>query len=209
MKKNIKNIIFDMGGVLVGLHPQRCIDAFRQIGCGEIASYVEEHRTEDLFLDTELGRITQQEFCDEVRRIARCRATDEQIVWAWNELLSGIGDHKKQCLLQLGRHYRLFLLSNTNIMHWHKCRDDFFPYQRHTATDYFERIFLSYEMQLAKPDTRIFAEALAEAGIDAAETLFIDDNIDNCRAAETLGISTLHEQTGTMWTSLCNDITKP
>lgn len=205
MEKNIKNIIFDMGGVLVGLDAQRCIDAFRQIGCDKIAFYVEEHRTEDLFLDTELGRITPEEFCGEVRRLTGCAATDQQIVWAWNQLLTGIDDKKKQCLLQLARHYRLFLLSNTNIMHWHKCRDCFFPYGGHGADDYFERIFLSYEMHLAKPDTRIFTRALAEAGINAAETLFIDDSLDNCRAAGQVGISTLHEATGTGWMRLCNN----
>ena len=56
MNDNIKNIIFDLGGVLVGLDPKRCIEAFRKVGCGVLANYVEEHRTEDLFLDTELQR---------------------------------------------------------------------------------------------------------------------------------------------------------
>lgn len=70
MNDNIKNIIFDLGGVLVGLDPKRCIEAFRKVGCGVLANYVEEHRTEDLFLDTELGRISQEEFCNEVRRLS-------------------------------------------------------------------------------------------------------------------------------------------
>lgn len=69
MNKDIKNIIFDLGGVLVGLDVARCIDAFRRIGCGETAVYVEEHRTEDLFLDIELGRATTQDFCRKVRSL--------------------------------------------------------------------------------------------------------------------------------------------
>ena len=76
MDKIIKNIIFDLGGVLVGLNPERCINAFREIGCGVLASYVEEHRTEDLFLETELGRIDEGEFCNEVRRIAHTDTPD-------------------------------------------------------------------------------------------------------------------------------------
>lgn len=199
MTKDIKNIIFDMGGVLVGLDAARCISAFRQIGCEKIAFYVEEHRTEDLFLDTELGRITQEEFCAEVRRLTGCAATDKQIVWAWNQLLTGIADEKKARLAQLAQTHRLFLLSNTNIMHWHECRDRHFPYQGLTAADYFEHIFLSYEMHMAKPHACIFERALAEAGIEAADTLFIDDSLENCRAAESLGISTLHETTGSLW----------
>ena len=79
-ENNIKNIVFDMGGVLVGLNAQRCIDAFVALGAQEIATYVEEHRTEDLFLDIELGHITTHDFCDEVRRRTcrwrRCKATE-------------------------------------------------------------------------------------------------------------------------------------
>ena len=124
MDKNIKNIIFDLGGVLVGLNPERCINAFREIGCGVLASYVEEHRTEDLFLETELGRIGEGEFCNEVRRIAHTDTPDKDIVWAWNQLLTGIPHEKLLRLARLKQQgYRLFLLSNTNSMHWNRCRD--------------------------------------------------------------------------------------
>jgi len=196
---NIKNIIFDLGGVLVGLNGQRCIDAFRKIGAHNIAFYVEEHRTEDLFLGTELGHMTQAEFCNEARRLAECNASDEQIVWAWNELLMPIADEKKQRLVELGQNHRLFLLSNTNSMHWEKCKNEFFPYQGHGVDDYFEQVFLSYEMHLIKPSTEIYNEVLSSAGIKAHETLFIDDTKVNCEAANKLGIHTLWEQSGTDW----------
>ena len=52
--KEIRNIIFDLGGVIVPLRPERCIEAFHFIGAGKIARYVEEHRVEDLFLDAEI-----------------------------------------------------------------------------------------------------------------------------------------------------------
>lgn len=201
MKDNIKNIIFDLGGVLVGLDPQRCIDAFRKVGCGAIASYVEEHRTEDLFLDTELGRITQGQFCDEVRRLSHTDTADADIVWAWNQLLTDIPLAKLRHLRRLrSAGYRLFLLSNTNDMHWTLCRDHLFTADGLCADDYFERIFLSYEMHLAKPGTAIYAEVLSTADIDASQTLFVDDREENCIAAQSLGIGTLLETTGEDWT---------
>ena len=203
MKDNIKNIIFDLGGVLVGLDAKRCIAAFRKIGCGVLASYVEEHRTEDLFLDTELGRISEAEFCDEVRRIAITDTPDADIVWAWNQLLTTIPVDKLHRLRQLrASGYRVFLLSNTNIMHWTYCRDHLFTVDGMTADDYFDRIFLSYEMHLAKPSTDIFSQALAQAGIRAEETLFIDDRDENCQAAANIGIDTLLETTGEEWTKM-------
>jgi HAD superfamily hydrolase (TIGR01509 family) len=198
---NLKNIIFDLGGVLVGLDNQRCIDAFRKIGANDIAFYVEDHRTEDLFFDTEVGNISQEEFCREARRLSQCDASDGEIVWAWNQLLTSIPDYKKERLLQLHDRYRLFLLSNTNVMHWNLCADEFFPYKAWGVDDYFDRVFLSYEMHLIKPSADIFNEVIRQTGIKASETLFIDDSLDNCNAARKIGIQTLHETTGDDWIS--------
>lgn len=195
-----KNIIFDLGCVLVGLNPERCIKAFKEIGCEAIATYVEEHRTEDLFLDTELGRISQAQFCDEVRRLSGSATSDADIVWAWNQLLTGIPVEKLQLIERLkAAGHRIFLLSNTNIMHWNYCRDNHFTIDGKTAGFYFDGIFLSYEMHLKKPDNDIFQQTLKEAGILAEDTLFIDDLKENCLAAEALGITTLHETTGLDW----------
>lgn len=195
----IKNIIFDLGGVLVGLDGQRCIHAFEAIGAHEISAYVRDHRTEDLFFDAEVGNITQGEFCDEVRRIARCDAADRQIVDAWNALLTEIPDRKKQRLLELHDRYHLYLLSNTNVMHWNHCVDRLFRYGRWGIADYFDACFLSYEMHLCKPNEEIFRQTLQEAGIEAGETLFVDDLRANCEAAHALGIHVMNETTGTDW----------
>ncbi len=202
MNKDIRNIIFDLGGVLVGLDGERCIRAFAQIGCDAIADYVAEHRTEDLFLEIERGLITVPQFCDEVRRISRCTATDSQIVWAWNELLTTIPDSKKERLLRLrAAGYRLFLLSNTNEMHWQRaCR--LLEYRGHTAADYFDKVYLSNEMHLVKPDTAIYAAVLDQSGLAAGETLFIDDREVNLAAAAQLGIHTFHERPDHRWEDL-------
>ena len=200
-----KNIVFDLGCILVGLDNDRCIDAFEQIGCGEIAHYVREHKVEDLFMDVEVGRIDTARFCDEVRRLCGCRVSDADIVWAWNALLTGIPDDKKAALLVLKhRGHRLFLLSNTNFMHWDKCAGSFFGYRdgdgrEYGVADYFDRVFLSCAMHLAKPHAEIYAAMLRQAGISAADTLFVDDRADNCRGAESVGIATLHDPTGTAW----------
>ncbi len=199
MNRKIKNIIFDLGGVIVGLDEKRCIDAFRKIGANDIVFYINEHRTEDLFYDTETGNITQEEFCDEARRIASCNASDADIIWAWNQLLTDIPERKKIKLLELRDKYRLFLLSNTNVMHWTLCEEHLLPYKEWRADDYFEQIFLSYEMHLIKPSDEIFIQVLQQTGIKAEETLFIDDSKANCEAARKLGINTINETSGYDW----------
>ena len=207
--QHIKNIVFDLGGVLCGLDAERCIRAFHQIGAEEVAVYVEEHRVEDLFLQSELGYITTEEFCEEVRRITQRPIDDEKIVWAWNELLTGITPERRQAVLELSKTYRLFVLSNTNDMHWKKweteapsnlppegeATDPTHPSkQHHFSNSMFEKCFLSYELHLAKPQREIFEAVLQQADIKADETLFIDDSLKNCQAAEALGIHTYHNQ---------------
>lgn len=188
----MKNIIFDLGGVLVGFDRQRSIDAFEQIGCGKVADYIRDHRTEDLFYRIELGEISTHDFCEEVRQMTATNADDEAIIHAWNVLLTPVTENRLQRLRELReKGHRLFLLSNTNDMHWQYCG--------HQLDGCFERVFLSYEMRLAKPDTAIFAEVLRQADIDAHDTLFIDDNADNIAAAASLGIKTFHNQNIDDW----------
>ena len=189
----MKNIIFDLGGVLVGFDRQRSIDAFERIGCGKVADYIRDHRTEDLFYRIELGEISTHDFCEEVRQMTATNADDEAIIEAWNVLLTPVTENRLQRLRELReKGVRLFLLSNTNDMHWQYCG--------HQLNGCFERVFLSYEMRLAKPDTAIFAEVLRQADIDAHDTLFIDDNADNIAAAASLGIQTFHNQNIDDWT---------
>ena len=99
-----------------------------------------------------------------------------------------VGD--KCSLLELRKKYVVYLLSNTNEIHWQWSCLHAFRYKAFRAEDFFEHIYLSYEMKMAKPDADIFQKVLDETGILPNETLFIDDSEANCRTAEALGIST-------------------
>lgn len=202
-KKNIKNLVFDFGGILVGLDKERCIAALNSIGAYEISVYVDECRQEDLFHDLEMGDISVPEFCDEVRRKSpRCTATNEKIAWAWGELLTGIPIEKLRKLESLKNDYRLFVLSNTNVIHWERSVDEFFRDHEWGIDDFFEQLFLSYKMGMVKPQKEIFSAMLADAGLKAEETLFIDDSAANCAAASSLGINVLHDSKGDKWMDL-------
>ncbi len=199
----IRNIIFDMGGVLVRLCPERCIAAFCAIGARRTASYVEEFRTEDLFLDIETGSKSTAEFCDEVRRINGINVPDSKIISAWNSLLSPPGDEERSSLLRLrGRGMRLFVLSNTCDMHWQYASRELIPSPGKTISDYFERAFLSFEMHKRKPSADIFDDVLRLAGISPEATLFIDDNETNLSAAHATGIKVFHECKSRHWTDV-------
>lgn len=196
----IKNIIFDFGCVLVDLNKQRCVEAFRNIGAESISAYVDECRQEDLFHDLETGNIGIGKFCDEVRRKApACTADNDTICRAWNSLLGDIPERRLKKLLNLKDRYRLFVLSNTNPIHWQKAVNDYFTKDGMTVDEYFEKVFLSYHMHMVKPDSEIFTRTLDEAGIKAEETLFIDDSEANCRSAAAEGITVMHVTDGDEW----------
>lgn len=202
MIENIKNIIFDFGGVLVDLDKPRCIEAFNRIGFPQAATLVDSYYQQGIFCLLETGKITPDAFCNEVRAMTGNTASDKEIWNAWNLLLAGIPAYRLEALLELGKHYTLYLLSNTNQIHWEYSAEHHFKYQGHTVNDYFKQIFLSYEMHMAKPDTAIFTEVIKQSGVDLTETLFIDDSHANCEAARSVGLNSYHLKPEEDWRNL-------
>lgn len=207
----IRNIVFDFGGILTGLDKNRCVKALQKIGAGRIAYYVDECKQEDLFHTLEVGECTVHEFCDEARRQCAytdeqgvghlCESTDEQIVWAWNELLTGVPAGKLELIkkLKASGKYRIMLLSNTNVVHWERAINEFFV---DGIDAYFDNVFLSCDMHVVKPSPEIYERMLVESGCKAEETLFIDDSAKNCAAANALGIHTIHDPEYNAWPEL-------
>ena len=198
-----KNIIFDLGNVLVKLNPEGCIGAFKAIGMGELVEQNPQSEGMKLMSKLGVGMITTEEFCEAARKLTGTDVTNEEIINAANKMLVEIPDEKKERLLQLKKAgYRLFLLSNTIDIHWDYCVELLFPYQNHGVEDYFEQCFLSQRMHLAKPNARIYEEVIRQANIHPDETLFIDDLKENCEAAEKLGIHTFQNVKFDDWLAL-------
>lgn len=200
--KNIKNLVFDFGNVLVSLDKKRCFDQFEAIGLHHVEQLVNDSFKEGFFQNYEKGLITTAEFRDHIRSLSDKTVTDEAIDAAWNSFLGMIPPSKLMLLLKLRKKYMVYLLSNTNDLHWQWSCKHLFPYQGFDVNSYFEKTYLSFEMKLAKPDLKIFQTMVEDSGIDPKETLFIDDSVDNCLAAETLGISSFVAEPHEDWTRL-------
>lgn len=190
IQKEIKNLIFDFGGVLIDLDRGRCVERFAQLGLERVEEMLGLYYQQDFFQQYEKGLISSAAFRDEIRAKSSRPLTDAEIDDAWNSFLVSIPSYKLDMLLELRRRYRVCLLSNTNEIHWQWACTNAFRYKDYGVNDYFERIYLSYEMRLAKPDVEIFRRVLADAGMRAEETLFIDDSAENCRSAASLGLFT-------------------
>ena len=180
MYKNVKNLLFDFGGVIISLNKQNAINRFKEIGFKDIEQYLNEFRQEGIFLEYEEGKLTPQEFYKEFRRLAgKEDISDKDIDSAWLAFLIGIPEYKFQLLKDLRKKYNIYLLSNTNpsIMNW-AFSNDFSP-EGLPISAYFDKCYLSFELGVAKPDKKIFELILADSGMNPAETLFLDDGKTN------------------------------
>ncbi len=197
MKENTyrrcKNIVFDLGQVLLPIDFDAPVKAFTNLGLQDFDILYHETVQADLFNLLETGKITEEHFRDEMRRISGMPWTDKQIDDAWNSIILEFRPATIEMLKKLSTTYRLFLLSNTNSIHF-KCYNEqikqgFCP---EGIQAYFERLFLSHQMGMRKPEPDIFLAMAKETGIVPEQTLFIDDNADNIQTARSLGYHTLH-----------------
>lgn len=196
MDRKIRNLVFDLGGVLINLDFDGCLNAFRKSGFTDIDKQVRQFRGEGFFSEFELGDITPETFRETFRQKVNSVLTDSEIDSMWNLMLKDIPREKLDLLLALRQHYRVYLLSNTNQIHWNHICEQEFNYHGFNANDFFEATFLSFEMHKAKPEKEIYLQMMEDAHIIADETFFIDDSEANCKAAASLGIHAHHYQIG-------------
>ena len=196
MDKNIKNIVFDLGGVLVDLDFKSAINGLQEAGFANVKEQLQAFDRGGIFQKFELGEVNADEFRTAIRENSTVTLTDEEVDTLWNLMLLEIPREKLELILELRGKYMVYLLSNTNPIHWDYVCKNAFNYRGFRVNDYFEETFLSFEMHLAKPDKAIFEKVLEEANLLPEETLFIDDSEANCQAAEELGIHTHHYHIG-------------
>lgn len=204
--KGIKNLIFDFGGVLINIDRTAWRVAFEKLGIDSIHENVlDDYQQKELYRQLESGNISAAAFRASMRRLTEQPLTDGQINTAWIAMLTDIPSYKLDWLLKLRERYHLMLLSNTNSIHWQWATQNRFRYKGHEVDDFFDRIYLSYEIHMQKPDVEIYKYVLNDSMIEANETFFIDDSAANCKAAESLGIRTYCCPAGSDWTFLFKD----
>ena len=197
----IKAIIFDLGGVLIDVDMPRCLNNIKALGVdvdsltrtssesnAPVSTVCEGVTISGALHEYQIGNIPTDKFITMIQQMSNPDTTRQQVLDAWNSCLLTLPKYKLDFVKQLrSEGYATYLLSNTNDAHWKYILETSFP---EPAENYFDKLFLSQEMGMAKPDTEIYAEVLRQIGTPANECLFIDDSSANCKAAETLGILT-------------------
>ena len=186
----IKNIVFDLGGVIMDLDTDRAVSRFVEIGVKNAPELVNAYQQKGVFLELEEGLADRETFCKKLSEYAGKEISDEEALNAWRGFITDIPQYKLDYILDLRSKYKLYLLSNTNpfILEW--ARTSSFTEAGLPITAYFDKIYASYEVGITKPNKEIFEFMLKDSGMIPSETLFIDDGIRNVEMASSMGIAT-------------------
>ena len=200
--RQIRNIIFDLGGVILNIDPQLTVNEFRKLGWNDFYEANNQSLAKDLFFHLESGGCSPEIFRNQVRKMTSNQIDDTSIDNAWSAMILDIPADRIRYLKLLKQSYRIFLLSNTNEIHRIKFHHEFETIYGYSFYDLFERNFYSHEMGMRKPNREIYDQALTEAGILAEETLFVDDIAANTETAKDLGMRVLHIEPGSLMEAL-------
>ena len=188
----IKNIIFDLGGVIINLDIPKTISEFNKLSNQPFESIYNQLQQTPVFDLFDKGQITEKDFFVELKKALRNDVTDEELLFAWNAMLLDFPKHRLELLSKLKPNYRLFLLSNTNESHVLEFEKTLFASHGYKNLEpFFEKVYYSCRMNQRKPNADIFESVLNENNLIAEQTLFIDDSPQHVEGALTLGVKAM------------------
>jgi epoxide hydrolase-like predicted phosphatase len=186
---SVRNIIFDLGGVIINLDTKRTINAFNQLSEVPFEELYSGTAQDELFSRFDKGLLKGESFFRELKKRIRHSGPDEELLTAWNAMLLDIPPRRLEMLIRVKQRYRSYLLSNTCGPHISEIEK--YLYAEHGVrqfADYFDKVYYSCRVGMRKPDKQIFEMVLHENGLLPEETVFIDDTIQHVKAAGECGI---------------------
>lgn len=190
MQGKIKNIIFDLGGVLLNIDYNAPVREFQRLGIADFQNLYSQAQQSNLFDDFETGKISNQAFREGIRNFSGRNLSDQEIDKAWNSILLDLPVERIELLQKLKKDYRLFMLSNTNAIHISCFEADLIKvYGMNVFEEIFEKVHYSSQLGMRKPHQETFEKVLSLHGLLPAETLFIDDSQQHVNGAKAAGIN--------------------
>jgi putative hydrolase of the HAD superfamily len=190
-QKIIKNIILDLGGVLVDIEPQNTYKAFKRIFKPGVLVDIDWDNLPEVVTAMETGKWSKEKFKKTMLEACKPGVSASQMVDAWCAMLMEFRAPRVKMVEDLAKNYNVYLLSNTNVYHVSFFEKEFkyrfhFPLKR-----LFKKVYYSNEIGLRKPDPKAFEYVLNDADLIAEETVMVDDRSENCEAAASLGMQYL------------------
>ncbi|MBO4467638.1 MAG: HAD family phosphatase [Bacteroidales bacterium] len=181
-----KAIVFDIGGVLIGLDLERGIRAFKEVlGYNRISELLDPSHQKGIYGDFEGGLLSADEFRAEVLKESRPGSRPEDVDRCVRQILLDIKPETAAAVRSVYGRYPLYLLSNNNPIGMPNCLE---LMEKAGIGGLYEDMFISSEMKMLKPSPEFYLEAVRRIGLPPEEILFIDDSLTNVEAARALGI---------------------
>lgn len=191
--QQVKAIIFDLGGVLINLAPNRTRDAFIELGIPHFEELFTVFKATPLFDDLETGRVQPGEFIQRLQRESQVPLTEKQIVEAWNAMLLDFRLDSLAFIKKLNEQYPVFLYSNTNRIHYESFEAVYRDlHAGQHFNDLFNKAYYSHEIGYRKPEIEGYLHIINDQSLNAGTTLFVDDNAGNIEGARLAGLLTHH-----------------
>lgn len=189
--KKCKAIIFDLGAVILNINYQNTIDEFTKLGVNNAATFYSKKVQTNLFNQIETGMISSNEFLKALQKETK-NANINQVEKAWNAMLLDLPEERIQLIEKLKNNYSIYLLSNTNAIHIDAIKKQLGKRKWLAFCKLFDKMYLSHELGLRKPDVKIFEYILNEQKLKAEEVFFIDDSPQHIASAKKIGIHCHH-----------------
>ena len=194
--QQIKNIIFDLGGVIIDLDFARTEAAFVDLGVTNFKELFAYGHATTIFKDYEIGLISDEEFVQALQKHTDNNISASHITDAWNALLGEFPVKRIELLRKLANRYRIFLFSNTNAIHLEAFQQIYTNAFGSKLDELFEKTYYSHLIKLRKPDVGAFEYVIRDAGVDPSTTLFIDDYAANVEGAKAAGLQAIFLEPG-------------
>ena len=203
---NIKNILFDLGGVILDINVQATLKQFYELGFPAELMQFPNSMTTDLYFKYETGKLNTEQFRNQIRKAAGIEMTDRAFDEAWNAMLVHFPEERVALLKELSKRYKLYMLSNTSALHVKVFEKMYLDSAGESMHQVFAKIYYSHEIGWHKPDREAWEYVIKDSAINPEETLFLDDNIHNIKASQELGFQAIHIHERTSLMSLGFDL---
>ncbi len=190
LNSNMRAFIFDLGGVLLNIDFLRTQKAFSELGMEQVDLLFSQYQQAGFFDQLDRGMIDEHELWKNLRQHMACSVSDEQLKDAWNQMILDFPVRRIRMLLQLKKKFKVFLLSNTNIIHYRLYNQQVSSLGFGAMDSLFHRAYYSFREGLRKPEKEFFLKVLNENNLHPGQTIFFDDTYVHTDAASELGINT-------------------
>ncbi len=192
----IKNIIFDLGGVILNIDYNKTIAAFEQLGIPNFETLYTQAKQTKVFDHYETGQIDSTKFVNHLKTMLPHPVSNEEIITAWNAMLEDLPSERLEFLSAVNKAYNTALLSNTNPLHLEVFHEHLrLEHGQKSLQPYFDGVYFSSDIGSRKPNAAAFIYVCQQHNYHPSQTLFIDDSLQHVEGAQRAGLQSIHLNT--------------